>query len=147
MFGRGDLLEEGGIYWGGNLLVEGASFTRGYTFQSRFESTSRGGLNLDSFKSYATGSELKSSCERSLFGTGSLLGEGGVYLEERGGGGGGGRGRGRGGGNCKLIVFPSFIPRTTDPSASVALQKALGVYDRFHFSELYPRRKFEHFKR
>ena len=32
-------------------------------FQSRFESTSRGGLNPDSFKSYATGSELKSSCE------------------------------------------------------------------------------------
>ena len=37
-----------------------------HTFQSRLESTSQGGLNLDSFKSYATGSELKSSCERSL---------------------------------------------------------------------------------
>ena len=35
-----------------------------HTFQSRFESTSRGGLNPDSFKSYVTGSELKSSCER-----------------------------------------------------------------------------------
>ena len=34
------------------------------TFQSKFESTLRGGLNPDSFKSYATGSELKSSCER-----------------------------------------------------------------------------------
>ena len=31
---------------------------------SRFESTSRGGLNPGSFKFYATGSELKSSCER-----------------------------------------------------------------------------------
>ena len=31
-----------------------------HTLQSRFESTSRGGLNPDS---YATGSELKSSCE------------------------------------------------------------------------------------
>ena len=126
---------------GGRGLVHTRISTRFrlHTFQSRFESTSRGGLNLDSFKSYATGSELKSSCERSLFGRGSLLGEGGVYLE---GGGEGGGGR-----DCKLIVFPSFIPRTTDPSASVALQKALGVYDRFHFSELYPRRKFEHFKR
>lgn len=36
---------------------------------------------------------------------------------------------------------------TTDPSASIALQKTLGVYDLFHFRELYPRRKFEHFKR
>ena len=34
-----------------------------HTFQSRFESTSRGGLNPGSFKSYATGSKLKSSCE------------------------------------------------------------------------------------
>ena len=34
-----------------------------HTFQSRFEFTSRGGLNPDSFKSYATGNE---SCERSL---------------------------------------------------------------------------------
>ena len=32
-----------------------------HTCQSRFE---RGGLNPDSFKSYVTGSELKSSCER-----------------------------------------------------------------------------------
>lgn len=36
---------------------------------------------------------------------------------------------------------------TTDPSASVALQGVLGVYDLFHFKEIYPRRKFEHFKR
>ena len=33
-----------------------------HTFQSRFESTSP-----DSFKSYVTGSELKSSCERSIY--------------------------------------------------------------------------------
>ena len=37
-----------------------------HTFQSRFESTLRGGLNPDSFKSYVTRSELKSSCERLL---------------------------------------------------------------------------------
>ena len=44
-------------------------FTQGFQLASGctlFESTSRGGLNPDSFKSYATRSELKSLCERSL---------------------------------------------------------------------------------
>ena len=64
----------GGGGWGGGMLgwilavsrvhMRISTRFRLYTFQSRFESTSRGGLNPDSFKSYATGSELKSSCER-----------------------------------------------------------------------------------
>ena len=70
-----DLLRNTSIY---NCILKTAltiaPFTRGFQLASGCilfnpdsnPCTSRGGLNLDSFKSYATRSELKSSCERSF---------------------------------------------------------------------------------
>ncbi|XP_065915833.1 magnesium-dependent phosphatase 1-like [Dysidea avara] len=36
---------------------------------------------------------------------------------------------------------------TTDPQASRELQKVLGIYDMFDFSEIYPKRKTNHFEK
>ena len=36
---------------------------------------------------------------------------------------------------------------TTSPKASCELQKVLGIYNKFDFSEIYPRRKFSHFEK
>jgi len=44
------------------------------------------------------------------------------------------------------VLFCVFV-RTDDPPASKALLTALGLYDLFHFRQIYPGQKHTHFKR
>ena len=44
-----------------------------------------------------------------------------------------------------MIIYHMYS--TTSPKASCELQKVLGIYDKFDFSEIYPRRKFSHFEK